>query len=240
MAQALLEELRKVFLHFRGRFDGGTSLPGCAYLAEGTLVYEQASQDGGVDDFPSPYLNGMLDPFLEMGQIPLFETNRGCPYECTFCTWGIAAFNKVRRYPIDRVFSELEYVAGNFPSLPAWIIADGNFGILKRDVEIAKNIKPSKRGELEITSVNQAYLEQGRLNVVKLGRGHAWLDTGTYDSLIDAGQFVKTVEKRQGLKIACLEEIAFNNNWISKEKIRNSIKFYGKCNYSKYLLSLIN
>ena len=83
-------------------------------------------------------------------------------------------------------------------------------------IDIAKNIQPSHRGELEITDVNLAYLNRGDLNVSLLGRGFAWLDTGTHDSLLDAGQFVQTVEHRQGLKVACLEEIAFRNKWISK------------------------
>ncbi len=102
-------------------------------------------------------------------------------------------------------------------------------------VEIAKNIKPSSRGELEITSINEEYLKQGDLHVELLGRGFAWLDTGTYDSLQDAGQFVATVEHRQGYKIACLEEIAFNNKWLTKEDIRKLILPFSKNSYGKYL-----
>ena len=86
-------------------------------------------------------------------------------------------------------------------------------------MQIAKSIKPSARGELEITSINQVYLKKGNLNVQNLGRGFAWLDTGTFESLLDASHFVETIEKRQGYKIACLEEIAFNKGWISKDKI---------------------
>lgn len=106
-------------------------------------------------------------------------------------------------------------------------------------VEIAKNVKPSHRGELEITTVNQEYLKRGKLKVELLGRGFAWLDTGTHDSLLDAGQFVQTIEHRQGYKIACLEEIAYNNGWIDKEKILEIAKPLAKNGYGEYLYSLV-
>ena len=105
-------------------------------------------------------------------------------------------------------------------------------------VQIAKNIQPSKRGELEITSVNQTYLEQKTLKVELLGRGFAWLDTGTHDSLMEAGQFIETIEKRQGLKVACLEEIAFRMNYINKEQLKQLAKPLKKNGYGKYLLNL--
>lgn len=107
-----------------------------------------------------------------------------------------------------------------------------------RVVEIAKNIKPSARGELEITDVNQTYLNDGQLNVELFGRGFAWLDTGTHDSLLDAGQFVQTIEHRQGLKIACLEEIAFNHGWLSKDDLQKRGAELGKTAYGAYLLEL--
>ena len=107
-----------------------------------------------------------------------------------------------------------------------------------RVVEIAKNIKPSHRGELEITDVNNVYLRQGGLNVELLGRGFAWLDTGTHDSLIEASQFVQTIEHRQGLKVACLEEIAFNNGWITVDELKERGEFFKKTGYGQYLLKL--
>ena len=107
-------------------------------------------------------------------------------------------------------------------------------------VEIAKTIKPSSRGELEITDVNNAYRVRGDLKVQLLGRGFAWLDTGTHDSLLDASQFVQTVERRQGLKIACLEEIAFHNGWLSKEALLKQSDALKKTSYGEYLTKLIN
>ncbi|GAA76468.1 MAG: glucose-1-phosphate thymidylyltransferase [Rheinheimera sp.] len=107
-------------------------------------------------------------------------------------------------------------------------------------VEIAKKVKPSERGELEITAINQAYLDQDNLNVELLGRGFAWLDTGTDDSLLEAATFVETIEKRQGYKIACLEEIAYSNNWISKDRLVELAKPLAKNGYGQYLLSLVS
>lgn len=106
-------------------------------------------------------------------------------------------------------------------------------------VDIAKQVRPSHRGELEITCVNRAYLEQGNLNVELLGRGFAWLDTGTHESLLEAAQFVETIEKRQGYKIACLEEIAFNQGWLGRDQLRTQAEQFRKNGYGEYLLDLL-
>lgn len=106
-------------------------------------------------------------------------------------------------------------------------------------IQIAKEVKPSERGELEITTVNQMYLERGDLNVELLGRGFAWLDTGTHESLLEAAQFVETIEKRQGYKVACLEEIALNNGWLTKKQVAEIGKSMSKNAYGQYLISLV-
>ncbi len=103
-------------------------------------------------------------------------------------------------------------------------------------VEMAKQVQPSARGELEITSINQGYLERGDLDVELLGRGFAWLDTGTHESLLEAGMFVETIEKRQGFKIACLEEIAYNNGWLTAQNLQRIGKLLSKNSYGQYLL----
>jgi len=107
-------------------------------------------------------------------------------------------------------------------------------------VDIAKQVKPSSRGELEITSINEVYLNMGMLNVQILGRGYAWLDTGTHESMLEAAQFVEIVEKRQGLKIACLEEIAWRNSWISDEQLNEAARELGKSVYGIYVGNLFN
>ena len=106
-------------------------------------------------------------------------------------------------------------------------------------VDIARNIHPSARGELEITDVNRVYLERNKLNVEIMGRGYAWLDTGTHDSLLEAGQFIATIEKRQGLKVACPEEISWRQGWVSDEQLERIARLYAKTGYGRYLLGLL-
>ncbi len=107
-------------------------------------------------------------------------------------------------------------------------------------VSIAKQVKPSPRGELEITCINRTYLEMGTLHVEVLGRGHTWLDTGTHESLLEASQFVRTIEHHQGFKVACLEEIALRNGWLNTDQLQISIAALGKTSYAEYLRSLIS
>ena len=109
----------------------------------------------------------------------------------------------------------------------------------KNVVNLSKKLKPSKRKELEIVDLLKRYLKRNKLNIEFMGRGSAWLDTGNADSLFETSQFIANIEKRQGLKIACLEEIALNNKWISKYIIKRQIKFYGNCHYSDYLKKLL-
>ncbi len=109
-----------------------------------------------------------------------------------------------------------------------------------RVVELAKSLKPSPRGELEITDLNRLYLEQGKLNVEIMGRGYAWLDTGTHESLLEASQFIATLEKRQGLKVACPEEIAWRRGWIDADQVRKLAQPLAKNGYGQYLLRLLN
>ena len=105
-------------------------------------------------------------------------------------------------------------------------------------IQIARDVKPSPRGELEITDVNNAYLQRGSLRVERFGRGFAWLDTGTHDSLLDASAYVQTIEHRQGLKVACLEEIAYQNGWIDEALLLQHADYFGKTGYGQYLFKL--
>ena len=105
-------------------------------------------------------------------------------------------------------------------------------------VDLARGLKPSARGEYEITDLNKLYMEQGNLHVESLGRGTAWLDTGTHDALLDAAEFVRVIESRQGLKIACLEEIAFRNKWITETEVKENLAKFSQSSYNAYLSNL--
>ena len=143
--------------------------------------------------------------------------------------YGVAAFDK------NGVVTSIE----EKPEKPKSNYAVVGLYFYTNDViQIAKNIKPSSRGELEITTVNQEYLKNNNLKVQLLGRGFAWLDTGTHDSLMEAGQFIETIEKRQGLKVACLEEIAFRMKYINKNQLKKLAKPLNKNGYGQYLLKL--
>ena len=137
-------------------------------------------------------------------------------------------------------FNVLEYISKRKPVNPKSNYAVvGLYFYTNEVVQFAKNIVPSERGELEITSVNQEYLQQQNLKVELLGRGFAWLDTGTHDSLMEAGQFIETIEKRQGLKVACLEEIAYRMNYIDADQVKKLAKPLLKSAYGQYLLNLV-
>jgi len=144
--------------------------------------------------------------------------------------YGVAAFNE------DGTVTSIE----EKPENPASNYAVVGLYFYSNDVvQVAKNVKPSHRGELEITTVNQEYLKEGRLKVELMGRGYAWLDTGTHESLLDAGRFIETIETRQGLKVACLEEIAYNMGYITAEQVRKLADPLKKNGYGQYLLNLV-
>ena len=145
--------------------------------------------------------------------------------------YGVVTFDKNDK-PVEIVEKPKD------PQSP-WAVT-GLYFYDNRVVDIARSIKPSTRGELEITDVNRAYLESGELSVERLGRGYAWLDTGTHDSLIEASEFVRTVQKRQGIQIACLEEIAFRNGFINAEQLRKTIQPLEKTAYGAYLKDVLN
>ena len=144
--------------------------------------------------------------------------------------YGVVEFDKNNR--VISIEEKPENPKSNF-AVPGLYFYDNEV------VAIAKAIKPSHRGELEITDINKMYLEKGKLEVGVLDRGTAWLDTGTFDSLIEAGEFIEVIEKRQGLKIGCIEEIAYRNGWIGDEQMEKLAAFYMKSGYGKYLKGLI-
>ncbi len=144
--------------------------------------------------------------------------------------YGVVAFDAAGRA------SSIEEKPQN-PRSP-WAVT-GLYFYDNRVLDIAAAVKPSARGELEITDVNRAYLELGELEVERLGRGYAWLDTGTHDSLIEAGEFVRTIQKRQGVQVACLEEIAYEQGFINAAQVRARGELFGKTDYGRYLMRLV-
>ena len=144
--------------------------------------------------------------------------------------YGVVEFDK--DYRVLSIEEKPETPKSNY-AVPGLYFYDNDI------IAIAKSIKPSHRGELEITDINKVYLERGKLKVGVLDRGTAWLDTGTFDSLIEAGEFIEVIEKRQGLKIGCIEEIAYRNGWIGDEQMEKLAKIYMKSGYGKYLQGLI-
>ena len=145
--------------------------------------------------------------------------------------YGVAEFDKKRR--VVSIEEKPKTPKSNYA-------VTGLYFYDQQVVDIAKSIKPSSRGELEITDVNKAYLEQGNLNVELMGRGFAWLDTGTHESLLEAGQFIATIENRQGLKVACPEEIAYRNGWIQAKDLEKIAHTMIKNSYGQYLMKLLN
>ena len=145
--------------------------------------------------------------------------------------YGVAEFDKKRK--VVSIEEKPETPKSNYA-------VTGLYFYDQQVVDIAKSIKPSARGELEITDVNKAYLEQGNLNVELMGRGFAWLDTGTHESLLEAGQFIATIENRQGLKVACPEEIAYRNGWIQAKDLEKVAHAMIKNSYGQYLIKLLN
>ena len=145
--------------------------------------------------------------------------------------YGVATLNKSKK--VISLIEKPKRTKSNF-AVTGLYFFDNNV------IKLTKKLKPSKRGELEIIDLLNFYKRKKKLNAEFIGRGASWLDTGNVNDFYDASNFISTIENRQGLKIACLEEIALNNGWINKKQLKNAINFYGKCDYSKYLKSLIN
>lgn len=145
--------------------------------------------------------------------------------------YGVATLNKKKK--VISLIEKPRKTKSNFA-------VTGLYFFDNKVIDLTKKLKPSKRGELEIIDLLNFYKRKNKLKAEFIGRGGSWLDTGNISDFYDASNFISAIENRQGLKIACLEEIALNNNWINNQQLRNAINFYGKCGYSKYLKSLIN
>ncbi|MGK7344883.1 MAG: B12-binding domain-containing radical SAM protein [Candidatus Nitrospinota bacterium M3_3B_026] len=192
----------------RKRFE----VPGCAFLENGKLCYRTAEHDGSFDTYSSPYLNGFLDDSLEKGLIPLFETNRGCPFECTYCVWGDSANRKILKFPLDKVYLEMEYVAKNYPICSSWIIADANFGIFERDIEIAKKIAEIKEKTPSLKKIIMWEAKNSTKRNIEIGK---ILKTYSGDTLIAVQTFEDLAQeniKRKNIRFQNLPRRIENYN----------------------------
>ena len=180
---------------------------GCYSISENRLIgNSNYSKPEDLDEVPSPFLTGLMDPFLKEGYYPIFETNRGCPFSCTFCIWGISALNKVLKFSMKRVKDELSYVANSSFESPAIVLADANFGILKRDVEIAKHIRDLYDKTQSFSSIRMYWAKVAKPHMVDIGRtfGHLSHTYIAFQSLDD-----KVLEniKRKNIKVEELSEL---------------------------------
>ncbi|OFZ51886.1 MAG: hypothetical protein A2381_01110 [Bdellovibrionales bacterium RIFOXYB1_FULL_37_110] len=166
-----------------------------------------------LDELPSPYLMGELDCFMSKGFVPLFETNRGCPFQCAYCAWGIAALNKIRKFPMDRIFAELNYVSKKMPNAPTWFFADANFGILRRDVEIAQRIREIKNKNSVLKTIviyESKNTPKRNLEIAKLLRNQSSEKVHRMDNALIALQTLDPVAqeatKRSNIKLGNIAE----------------------------------
>lgn len=207
---------------------------------------EQPSPDGLAQAFiiGETFLNG--EPsclvlgdniFFGQGFSPNSVRSRRVPKVPQYLAIRSWTRNALASWSLTMIFARSRWKKAEQPK-SNWAVT-GLYFYDSKVVEYAKRVKPSGRGELEITSINQMYLEEGKLTVELLGRGFAWLDTGTHDSLIEASTFVQTVEKRQGFKIACLEEIAWRNGWLDDDGLKRAASQLEKTGYGQYLLELL-
>ena len=180
---------------------------GCYSISKNNLIgNSNYAKPNDLDDVPSPYLNGMMDPFLKEGYYPIFETNRGCPFSCTFCIWGISALNKVLKFSIQRVKEELSYVANSSIESSALVLADANFGILKRDVEIAQHIRNLYDKTKSFSSIRMYWAKVAKPHMVDIGKilGHL---THTYIAFQSLDEKVLENIKRKNIRTEELTEL---------------------------------
>lgn len=182
-----------------------------AYISDGRLVYTVNDKSEELDEFPSPYLEGYLDDFIARGLTPLFETNRGCPFQCTYCAWGIATLSKVRKFPMEKIFAELDYVSKKFPNCSGWFIGDANFGILQRDVEIAqkfKHIKDKNPALKSIVIFESKNTTDRNIQIAKIlrGSGEGHQTDNTLIALQTLDPIAQEASKRKNIKLGDVPE----------------------------------